>query len=93
LRQESVRKILLCILAEKGCNQKSIVDKVGHSVSTVSWHLKRLEESGIVMSVNVGKEKRYTLSADETELMRLLVTYKRSLLDTMVDRIVETWEE
>jgi|LGVF01.1.fsa_nt_gb predicted transcriptional regulator len=92
LRQKSVREILLFILTHDNCGHKEIVQSVGLSPSTVSWHLKKLEENNIVKFTKHGRKTSYHIVIDEEEIIYLLITYKKSFLDTMVDRVIEMWE-
>lgn len=92
LRQKSIRSILLFILTHKNCNHGQIVESVGLSPSTVSWHLKKLEESSIIGFVKQGRKTAYTILIDEEKIISLLITYKESFLDSVVDRVVDMWE-
>ena len=92
LRQKSVREILLFILIHDNCGHKEMAQSVGLSPSTVSWHLKKLEENNIVGFTKNGRRTSYHILIDEEEIVNLLITYKGSFLDTMVDRVIEMWE-
>jgi predicted transcriptional regulator len=92
LRQESVRRILLSILADKDRTHEEIAQAVGLSPSTTTWHLKRLEEQGVVQETKKGRTKNYSLLVNEEEIIRLLITYKKSFLDRLVDQTIEMWE-
>ncbi len=92
LRQESVRKILLFILTHSNCNHEQIVVYVKLSPSTVTWHLKKLEENNIVGFIRKGRKTFYNILVDKYEIINLLITYKESFFDTLVDNIVEMWE-
>ncbi len=91
LRQESIRKIILFIMTNKNCNHEQIVKYAGLSPSTISWHLKKLQQQGIIKSEKKGRKTFYWLSYDEKELVNLLITYQESFVDKLVDRIVEMW--
>ena len=52
-----------------------------------------LEKSNIIGFSRSGKEKGYYLLVNENELVKLLITYKNSFLDTLVDRVIEMWGE
>jgi predicted transcriptional regulator len=91
LRQESIRRILLHLLAKPNCRNKDLVDEVGLSPSTVSWHIGRLLRSGAVLQQNRVNDVVFRVSEPEV-VTRLLVTYKGSFLDRIVDRFVEVWE-
>jgi predicted transcriptional regulator len=92
LRQKSPRKILLFILANKKCSHNDIVKFTNLSPPTVTWHLKKLENKGIISSNINGRNKTYKIIANENEIMDLLITYKESFFDLLVDNIVETWD-
>lgn len=91
LRQESIRRILLHLLENPYCRNKDLVEVLGLSASTISWHLGRLLEAGAVLSERRDGEAVFSVSEPET-VTRLLVTYKVSFLDKIVDRFVEVWE-
>lgn len=93
LRQESVRRILLFILNHENCNHEHIVAFTGLSPSTVSWHLRKLEEGGLVGSQRSGRKTFHRLLGNKDDLMKLLITYKASFFDALVDRAVEMWTE
>ena len=91
LRQKSIRKILVFILLNNNCNHEQIVQFVKLSPSTVSWHLKKLEEANIIGSVRKGRKTFYNI-ANKEEIVKLLITYRASFLDSMVDRVIDMWE-
>lgn len=89
LRQKSVRDIILFILTNNNCNHETIVKAVNVSPSTVSWHLKKLQDSNVVGYVKKGRKTYYNILIDKDEIIKLLITYQESFFDSMVDRIVE----
>jgi predicted transcriptional regulator len=91
LRQESIRRIILFLLTHRGCSHEEIVEAVGVSPSTISWHLKKLEEYNIVGSTRQGRVKNYQILINEEEIINLLITYKESFLDALVDRVIDMW--
>ena len=92
LRQDSVRKILIYMLTHKNFNHEDITNEVGLSPSTVSWHIKKLEENDIIIAERRGRKTFYRLLADKSEILNLLVIYKESFFDKMVDHAIEMWE-
>ncbi|MFH1404289.1 MAG: winged helix-turn-helix transcriptional regulator [Candidatus Altiarchaeota archaeon] len=92
LRQERIRKILLFLISHENCNQEDIVEFIGLSASTVSWHLKKLVKNNVVNAIKEGRKTRYHILADKEEIINLLITYKESFLDSLVDRVIEMWE-
>ncbi|MFH1643538.1 MAG: winged helix-turn-helix transcriptional regulator [Patescibacteria group bacterium] len=92
LRQESIRKILIFLLDNENNSHEDIVRFVGLSPSTVSWHLKKLENKKIVTSIKNGRATNYRLLIDKKDVMNLLVTYQESFLDSLVNKVVEMWD-
>jgi predicted transcriptional regulator len=91
LRQESIRGILLNVLAHPGARNKDLADALGLSASTISWHLGRLVLAGALAMERAGGDASFKVVEPEV-VTRLLVTYKSSFLDRIVDRFVEVWE-
>ena len=92
LRQKSMRDILLFVLTHDNCNHEQIVQYVKLAPSTVSWHLRKLEDANIIGFVKKGRKKYYTILIDKDEVINLLITYQESFFDSIVDNIVEMWE-
>ena len=92
LRQKSIRKILLFILIHDNCNHEDIVKDVKLSPSTVSWHLKKLEENEIIGFTKNGRKTNYNILVNKEEIVKLLIIYKESFLDSLVDRVIEMWD-
>ncbi len=87
LRLKTVRRILIYLLAHPEARHSDIVRALSLSPSTVTWHMKRLVEHGVV-------EERYGTYAlvDRDGLRRTLSTHRASLLDEMVDAFISLWE-
>ena len=92
LRQKSVREILLLVLIHNNCNHQQIANYVKLSPSTVSWHLKKLKEYGIIGFTREGKSAHFTILSNKEEIINLLITYQESFLDSLVDRVIEMWD-
>ncbi len=80
------------MFSNKESNHEKIVEYIHLSPSTVSWYLKKLEKEQIIKSERKGRKTFYTLLVKKEELGRLLITYRASFLDAVVDRIVEMWD-
>lgn len=92
LRQPSLRKITLFLLTKKRANNEKIAAAVGLSPSTVSWHMLKLVQNGVVEKRRVGR-KTFFYIQDADKIAALLKSYRRSFLDDMVDSFVELWDE
>ena len=93
LRQKQIRKIVLFILLNKKCSSDEIIKFLGLAPSTVSWHLKKLIKERVISAQVKGKKKEYSLLIKEEDIIKLLIIYKESFFDSLVDRVVETWEK
>ena len=92
LRQGSMRKIIVFLMQRRFANNVTISNAVGLSPSTTSWHVEKLSGAGILSGRKHGRKSYYSL-ADKDRVAQLLVGYKASFLDEMVDNFVEVWEE
>ena len=92
LRNTSLRRILLYILTHKHTNQQAIAAFIKLSPQTTSWHLKKLLQEKIITQTKHGREVQYTLAVPEDVLITIFITYKKSFLDTLVDRTIAMWE-
>jgi predicted transcriptional regulator len=90
LRYETTRHILLFLLEERKARNREIAEELGVSPATVSWHVSRLVENGIVSEVRDGRTTRYTVT-DEELTMQLLVRYRESFVDRAVDNVIDFW--
>ena len=92
LRQNATRKIILFILENENCNHEEITKFVGLSPSTVSWHLNKLIYAGIIASKKAGRKSEFKIAIDKNEVIKLLITYKESFFDLLVNKTIEMWE-
>ncbi len=91
-RQRSIRHILLHLLENGRDNHENIVNKLDLSPSTISWHLKKMVNAGILAKEVDGRKSYFSLCDPET-VKGTLVKYRESFLDRMVDRFIEMWDE
>ena len=92
LRQEQPRWIILHLLDHPGAKHKYLLVKFNIKPSTLSFYLKGLIDKRIVVRRRAGRESSYTLVNPEG-IIRVLVNYRPSFFDKLVDRFLETWFE
>ena len=92
LRQESVRRIVLFLMKRRRATLPQISKEVSLSASTTSFHMQKLLQSEIITQKNYGKKTYFSLK-DKDRVLELLLTYKKSFLDEIVDNFVDIWEE
>jgi len=91
LRRSGCRHILLQLLNNPNLNNKELSQAVGLSPSTISWNLNKLVEAGIIERKKTGRISKFTI-VDPPVVAELLICYKESFLDTLVDGFIEMWE-
>ena len=89
LKQETARDILIFLLEHPRSTQSDIVKFKGFSPPTISWHMSRLVEAGIVKSIRDGRTVRYELTIDLQNMASLLREYHPSIWDRLLDRFAD----
>jgi DNA-binding transcriptional ArsR family regulator len=76
------------MLKNEFCTFIEIVDHVGKAPSTVSWHIKRLKEAGI-LNTNYGNDHFLYSIADKEMVNRILLEYKESFTDHVIENYID----
>jgi predicted transcriptional regulator len=91
LRVHSEKDIILFLLNHDFCAFSEIVEYLRKAPSTVSWHLKKLCEDGILV-VHHGEYNLYRIN-DKKLVNQMLHRYKDSFPDKVVNNFVEIVDE
>jgi DNA-binding transcriptional ArsR family regulator len=91
VRNEPVREIISFMIEKDSCTFAEIVDHTGKAPSTVSSHLKRLKEAGLV-HVRYGEYQLYSLASRDL-ISDVMSRYRPTLADKIVDNYVEMLDE
>jgi predicted transcriptional regulator len=92
VRNNVARQIVYFILRHHLCTFGEIVDHVKKAPSTVSWHLKRLSEAGIV-SVRYGQEYHLYSIINNSLMEAILKKCEASFTDKIADCYYEMFGE
>ncbi len=92
LRQRKMRDIVFLVLMNKKVKHQFISDYLKLPNSTVSCYLKNLVNSMVLCKEKIGYENIYTV-CDEDRVAKVLIAYKSSFLDKVVDKTLSTWME
>jgi len=92
LRQKRMREIVLIILTNKKVKYQFLSDYLKLPRSTLSLYLKHLVDHNILARDKIGYENIYTVQ-DEDRVAKILIAYKSSFLDKLVDKALTTWME
>lgn len=92
LRQKRMREIVLLVLSNGKAKYQFMADYLKIPHSTLSFYLKYLVDNDILVKDKVGYETIYTVK-DEDKVAKVLVAYKASFLDKLIDKTLYTWLE
>jgi len=92
LRQKRMREIVLIALESGKAKYQLLAERLKLSHSTLSSYLKYLVNKDILVREKIGYETLFTVQ-DEDRVAKVLIAYKPSFLDRLVDRALETWME
>jgi predicted transcriptional regulator len=92
LRQKKIREIVLVVMASKGAKYQYIADYLKLPFSTLSFYLKYLVEKGILDREKISYETVYKV-VDEDRVAKVLIAYRSSLFDKLIDKALGTWLE
>lgn len=95
LRQETSRDILIHLLERpSGATQTEIIAFKRLSAPTISWHMSRLVESGVVTSSKEGRAVRYAIKKElRDEITKLLKAYHPTVWNNLAGRLAELFFE
>jgi DNA-binding transcriptional ArsR family regulator len=90
LRQDIPRRLCARLLMQPGQSHGELLQHFPIAPSTLSFHLKKLVDGGLVESHREGRETRFRVL--EPDLVgKVLVDYKGSFVDELVDRFADVW--
>jgi predicted transcriptional regulator len=92
VRNNVARQIVSFILGHDLCTFGEIVEHIRKAPSTVSWHLKRISEAGII-SIGYGREYQLYSIVNNNLVKELLHKYKESFRDKIADGYYESFGE
>jgi predicted transcriptional regulator len=92
LRNNVSRQIIKFILDNDLCTFNEIVEHLGKAASTVSWHLKRLKEAGLI-SIKYGGEYQLYRLVDRELVYNVISKYKKTFVDKVINNYTEMVEE
>ncbi len=90
LRPHMARRLILALLERPGLTHRDLATRLQLAPSTVTWHLQHLARHGLLLTADSGRMKRYRL-AHGTDLVKVLLAYRDSFLDRLVDKFIESF--
>lgn len=89
LNQETAREIIMIILEKTDPTQSEIARHVGIAAASINWHLKRIEETGLIEHIQEGKFKKYKLKISSNQVISLMKNYHPNLWGKLSNRLAE----
>lgn len=90
LRREYARRIVAYLASAGPLSTSELADRLERSPSTVSWHLSKLAESGLVEKERDGRSVYYRLT-DPERVTYLYTVHRKQFTDRLVDRLFDLW--
>ncbi len=87
LRQEIPRGVILYLLRNPGATHGQILARFSISGGTLSYHIKKMLALGAITVEKKGRESHFSV-ADPGAVTDLLIVYRRTFLDKLVDDFV-----
>lgn len=91
LRREYSRRVLAHLLTDGPLSTTELSNRIDKAQSTVSWHLSKLAEAGLVTKEREGRSVVYDVSNPD-RVKYLYTVHRRSFTDKVVDRILGLWD-
>jgi predicted transcriptional regulator len=91
-RSKVIRNIVFFVINNDLCTFNEIVDHVGKAQSTISWHVKKLREAGILRMIHGNDRLLYSI-ADRTIVNRILFEYQETFTDRVIDNYADMIEK
>lgn len=91
LRRQYSRRILVHLLTDGPLSTTELSERIDKAQSTVSWHLSKLTESGLVTKERDGRSVVYSV-CDPSRVEYLYTVHQNSFTDKVVDRILGLWD-
>lgn len=87
-RSRITRSIIIFILKNDYCTFNEIVEYVERAPSTISWHIKRLRDIGILRVIYGNNRLLYSIT-DKVKVDNVLLHYKETFTDRVIDDYAE----
>ncbi len=87
LRSRVRRRIVIYLIENGKCRATDIAKDMGMQASSLSYHLSKLVNEGILGKDVLGRENYYYV-INEKEVAKVIIRYRESFFDSLVDNFV-----
>jgi predicted transcriptional regulator len=92
IRSKVIRSIVFFVIDNDLCTFSEIVDHVEKAPSTISWHVKKLREAGILRMIHGNDRLLYSIT-DKAIVNRILLEYRETFTDRVIDNYADMFEK
>ncbi len=92
LRKELPRGILLFLLENPGSENRDFTRHFTVSSATISYHLKRFSKDDLIRSTGDTRMQRYSIKEPD-RVFELILAFRSSFVDRIVDTLIESWTQ
>lgn len=89
LSTETQREILIHIIRSPSLSQNQLAKLVKLTPATVSWHMKRLTELGVVSKIRDGRHVTYRVLGDESSIERFVRSYHPTFWEKLSSKLTD----
>jgi predicted transcriptional regulator len=87
LSTESQREILIHLIKNPTLSQGQIARLIGLTPATISWHMKRLVDLGLIERERNGKQMSYRVLGDKEEIEKFIRSYHTSFWEKLSNKL------
>lgn len=91
-KSKVIRSIVFFVINNDLCTFNEIVDHIGKAPSTISWHVKKLREAGILRMIHGNDRILYSLT-DKAIINRVLLEYQETFTDQVINNYADMIEK
>ena len=91
-KSKVIRSIVFFVINNDLCTFNEIVNHIGKAPSTISWHVKKLREAGILRIIHGNDRILYSLT-DKAIINRVLLEYQETFTDQVIDNYADMIEK
>nr|CCC55704.1 transcriptional regulator, ArsR family [uncultured archaeon] len=88
---ETEREIIFLLLKGGNLSNNEMSRLLKLSPPTVSWHVKRLLEAGLVERVQDDRNVKFKLSVSPEKVEQFMMQYRAGFFEKLVDRFTDMW--
>ncbi|MCK5039027.1 MAG: helix-turn-helix domain-containing protein [Thermoplasmata archaeon] len=90
MKLKTPRRIIIFLMFNPDSSFKEILAQFSFTKGALSYQLKRLLKSGMIVKGKMERESIYKVT-DEDHMSQVLMTYRSGIMDEALDNFIDTW--